>query len=119
MAVATSCPLNTEELLGRCLGKVELAQRVLDRFQKQLADDIPRLAHAVEKCEGAVIATVAHRIKGAAANVSAYGLRERAAALEDTARASDWDQIPIEVSLLASERDEFEAVWQQLAWSRP
>jgi HPt (histidine-containing phosphotransfer) domain-containing protein len=113
----SSRALDTEELLARCLGKWELAHRVLSRFRNQLLHDLSLLQQAVTAGDAGVIAKVAHRIKGAAANVSARDLRERAAELEDVARASAWDQIPEGVQMLAAERVEFEAAWRQLSAS--
>jgi HPt (histidine-containing phosphotransfer) domain-containing protein len=111
--------IDVSELLGRCLGKRELAQRVLNRFQKQLTDDVVSLQHALDTGDQAVLATVAHRVKGAAANVAAHRLHERAATLEEAARAGDWDQLPLEVELLCADREEFNAAWQDLAWTTP
>jgi HPt (histidine-containing phosphotransfer) domain-containing protein len=118
MTVATelaSSALDTEELLARCLGKWELAQRVLTRFRNQLLNDLTVLQQAVTAGDAVVIAKVAHRIKGAAANVSARDLRQRAAELEDVARASEWEQIPEGVQMLEAERVDFEVACQQLS----
>jgi HPt (histidine-containing phosphotransfer) domain-containing protein len=120
MAVATespTCVLDTDELLARCLGKWELAKRVLVRFRNQLSGDLMLLQDAVVEGDAGSIAKLAHRIKGAACNVSARALSEQAAALEDVARARDWDQIPAQVQRLAEERAEFEATWKQLPWN--
>jgi HPt (histidine-containing phosphotransfer) domain-containing protein len=119
MLVATdtaTSALDVNELLGRCLGKTELVQRVLTRFQKQLSDDLVRIGAAVAAGDSAVVASVAHRIKGAAANVSAHAVHLQAASLETAARAAEWEQIPAELDGLSTERDEFEIAWQQLGW---
>ena len=106
--------LDTQELLGRCLGKQELAQRVLARFRNQLSEDLTQLERALLDGDATLIARVAHRIKGAAANVSARCLHEQAAALECAARTDAWGDIPGAIDQLASECDEFFAVWEQL-----
>jgi len=116
-AATTAPPLDTEELLGRCLGKSELVQRVLGRFQRQLTEDLTRIAAAVAAADAAAVAKFAHRIKGAAANVSAHAVRQQAAVLEAAARAEAWDQIRAELDALTLERDEFDSAWQQLAWN--
>jgi HPt (histidine-containing phosphotransfer) domain-containing protein len=118
MSVATelsACVLDTDELLARCLGKWDLAQRVLTRFRNQVAGDLLLLQDAVVDGDAGLIAKLAHRIKGAAGNVSARALSDQAAALEDAARQRDWDQIPAHVQSLADERREFEATWQRLS----
>ena len=90
---------------------------MLGRFRNQLMSDLTLLQQATVAGDAGVIAKVAHRIKGAAANVSARDLRERAAELEDMARAAAWDQISEGVQMLAAERVEFEAAWRQLSSS--
>ena len=115
-AVSAWNALDTNELLARCLGKRELVERVLTRFQTQLTEDLVRLQAAAETGDGEMIAKTAHRIKGAAANVSAHGLRQCAAALEEAARAGAWDQVPTRLELLSAERDEFDGACQQFAW---
>jgi HPt (histidine-containing phosphotransfer) domain-containing protein len=109
----STTPLDIPELLSRCLGKRELAHRVLGRFQRQLTEDVTRLHHAVAHGEAHVVAKIAHRIKGAAANVSAHELHERASTLEEAARLGLWDRIPSEVESLAAEREVFETALQE------
>jgi HPt (histidine-containing phosphotransfer) domain-containing protein len=83
----TFCP---DELLARCLGKSELMKRVLCRFGDTFAKDYDLLASAVQRSNAVEAALVAHRLKGAAANVSAPAIRDVAATIEGRAREQDW-----------------------------
>jgi|UniRef100_A0A7C4QQT9 HPt (histidine-containing phosphotransfer) domain-containing protein len=111
-ANANNTVFNGEELLGRCLGKRELAARVLARFHKQMTQDLALVQDALSTRDAVQIAHVAHRIKGAAANVSAHGVQEQAGALEEAAREELWSQIPEQVEQLAGAHVEFASAWQ-------
>jgi HPt (histidine-containing phosphotransfer) domain-containing protein len=101
-------PLEPWELLGRCLGKPELATRVLHRFERQLADDLLRLEAAINARDHATAAGLAHRIKGASANVAAHGLYEQAGLLETVLRMHMDEQLAVTWQNLLAERDRFE-----------
>lgn len=103
------------ELLGRCLGKPELAARVLHRFQKQLADDITQIETALDSEEYEVARETVHRLKGAAANVAAHALREQAHALESALQLELADQYRLVLRGLKSEQARFEEVYKQIS----
>ncbi len=90
---------NNQELLQRCLGRVDFAARVLDKFRHQLELDVEELEQAVESRNMAAAALAAHRIKGASANVAAHGLRECAAEIEQVASGNGTDVAPSLVEL--------------------
>lgn len=73
---------NSQELLARCLGRLDFAIRVLNKFQTQLELDLAMLEQAVRNHNRAAAALAAHRIKGASANVAAHGLQQCAAEIE-------------------------------------
>jgi len=74
-----------DELLARCVNRMDLVQRVLSSFVEQLDGDIPTLAEFVESGSNEEARKLAHRIKGAAANVAAEQLRANVAKLEELA----------------------------------
>lgn len=74
-----------DELMARCVNRLDLVQRVLSSFVEQLDGDIPTLGDFVESGAGEEARKLAHRIKGAAANVAAEGIRSSVAKLEDLA----------------------------------
>jgi HPt (histidine-containing phosphotransfer) domain-containing protein len=81
--------LDLPQLLGRCLGNLELAERCLVRFEQKLRADLEDVERAVDSHDYAALTQVAHRVKGSAATVSAISLADAAAALEDFARGRD------------------------------
>uniref|UniRef100_A0A7C2PA72 Hpt domain-containing protein n=1 Tax=Schlesneria paludicola TaxID=360056 RepID=A0A7C2PA72_9PLAN len=103
-----SCTFDPWELLGRCLGKPELAARVLQRFERQLAEDLLRLEAAIGVQDYATAGGLAHRIKGAAANVAAHGIHEQAGQLETVLRMRMDEQLSATWQSLLAERDRFE-----------
>jgi HPt (histidine-containing phosphotransfer) domain-containing protein len=81
-----------EQLLARCMGNIEFAERVLDKFQQRFAGDLDELDRLLEARQSEGLARLAHRLKGASANVSAPRLQARAARLEELARAERLDE---------------------------
>ncbi len=102
------------ELMNRCLGKPELAARVLQRFDKQLAGDLDRIGAALAAGDPSTAREVTHRLKGAAANVAAHGLQEYAHALESALQLELVDQYDLVFKGLLAERDRFVEAVQQI-----
>ena len=96
-----------KELLARCVGKTELVQRVLAAFVKQLDNDIPKLTADLRAGDFEGAAKTAHRVKGAAANVAADGLRASAERIEDLARNPQIDDVPAHVNQLQEDWNKF------------
>jgi HPt (histidine-containing phosphotransfer) domain-containing protein len=78
-------PLDLEELLARCLGRVDLMDRLLANFDETLGPQINQLEEAVQISDPPKIKSIAHRIKGAALTVSARELSKCAERLESSA----------------------------------
>ncbi len=88
--VATSV-LNQEELLSRCLGNVDLAERLLNRFQTEFARGLEELEQLVEAKDSETVCRVSHRLKGAAANISAADLQSALDELHEFGKNEDLD----------------------------
>jgi HPt (histidine-containing phosphotransfer) domain-containing protein len=84
-----SPPINTKELLARCLGRVELMDKLLANFDEVLGPQIDQLELAVQVGDAPQIKTIAHRIKGAALTVAARDLSCCAEKLEVSAAQSN------------------------------
>jgi PAS domain S-box-containing protein len=80
-------PIDHPELLRRCMGRRELAARLVAKLVGQAARDIEAAVHAVQRNDATALMIAAHRLKGAAANVAAGGLQRVAADLEILGRA--------------------------------
>jgi HPt (histidine-containing phosphotransfer) domain-containing protein len=98
-----SAPVDIDDLLGRCLGRIELAERILRTFQTSLDSDLKKLEAAVSAFDATEIAHLAHRIKGASLAVSAHKLTECAKSIELSASARRLDEIPEYLAKLKSE----------------
>lgn len=79
--------LDLDKLLHRCMGNIDLVQRVLTKFEHRLPDELAELEQAVADKNAEHIARVAHRVKGTAANISAEELHRTAATITELSRA--------------------------------
>jgi HPt (histidine-containing phosphotransfer) domain-containing protein len=95
--------LDWEALQNRCMGNLELVERVLDKFQQRLPEELRELESALERGDTERIAGVAHRIKGTSASISATALQHAAAELEELSRADRRQELPARFGLLQSE----------------
>ena len=73
-------------LLGRCLGNLDLASRVLAKFHETGRHDLDELERAINASDWQAAEDVAHRFKGAASNISAGLLQNLAAQAERLSR---------------------------------
>jgi two-component system sensor histidine kinase/response regulator len=81
--------IDRPSLLKRCLGKAELADKLLLKLHTRLGSDLYEIKTAVDSGDCEQVARGAHRLKGAAANLSAEALRAAAAELETAGRNGD------------------------------
>lgn len=88
--------LDWESLSNRCLGRLDLVERALARFQEGLGDDLTQLEQAIGASDEQEWARLAHRIKGTSLTVSATRLSRCALELE---RKTGTDSAEVEQSL--------------------
>lgn len=86
--------LDVQELLNRCMGNLDFAERILEKFQSRFDADFAELEQAMDAQDSAAAARVAHRLKGASATAAAHGLRQQAATIEELARQQCLAEIP-------------------------
>ena len=82
-------PIRYGELVDRCMGNMELVQKVLAAYRKQTAQAMGDLTNAIRNGDAFFISRAAHALKGAAANLSDQDVREIAGLLEVAAAAGD------------------------------
>ncbi|MCA9052182.1 MAG: Hpt domain-containing protein [Planctomycetaceae bacterium] len=95
--------LDVDELSARCLGRVELVERVLDRFQQSMGKEFAELERALEEVNVDALAGISHRIKGTSLTVSAHFLNRRAQLLEDAVKSRQVDAVAANVGALKEE----------------
>lgn len=104
------CP---EQLLHRCLGKLELAQRVLDRFLDNVDQDVEQLRGAVRDNDAGQLARTAHRVKGSSASIAAPRLQRLMADLEAAGRQQEPTEIEVTLELVQTELECLKEVLSQ------
>lgn len=92
-AALASEPVDYAELIGRCMDSVDLAERILGRFEQSFENDLAELLEACRRRDGDRVAGIAHRMKGASANVSADGLTLITSELERLGRSRTFDDM--------------------------
>jgi HPt (histidine-containing phosphotransfer) domain-containing protein len=99
----TSRVLDVEGLVNRCMGNIELAQRVLEKFRQRLPEELAELEEALRLGDVEKLARTAHRIRGSSATMSAEGLATAAAGVEDAGRQGRASDIPLCIERLRDE----------------
>ncbi len=88
-AAASAAVFDMPALLSRLMGDKKLAKRVLDGFLGDMPRQLEALSKLVEAGSAAGIEDLAHRIKGAAANVGGEAMRAVALEMEQAGEAGD------------------------------
>jgi HPt (histidine-containing phosphotransfer) domain-containing protein len=109
---------NPEQLVDRCLGNLDFLERVLDTFCTDFTRQLCELDHWVQQFDSPRVASIAHKMKGAAANIAAERLADCSATIEQLARQQRSDEIPVRLRGLKEEWERFTSsiqTWQQPA----
>jgi HPt (histidine-containing phosphotransfer) domain-containing protein len=93
-------------LKARCLGNVDLVERVLKKFAAQLDGDLKELERALSVGDASTFAAVAHRIKGSSANIEARHLSANASLAERQALTNQVTDLPQCLQQLKQDRHE-------------
>jgi HPt (histidine-containing phosphotransfer) domain-containing protein len=109
-ASATSFPsgvLDVEGLCHRCMGNIDLVQRVLKMFAERMPEEMATIEKAIELRDTEQVARVAHRVRGTSASVSADGLMRAATEIEDVSRQGRLADLPPRVEQLRGEWEKY------------
>ncbi len=87
-------PIDHDALLKRCMGRVDLMQKIVETYLVRVGDDIQTLVKAIELENTPEIARLAHKLKGSSLTVSARDLAETAGAIETLVEASLNESLP-------------------------
>jgi two-component system sensor histidine kinase/response regulator len=102
-------PVDVPELQRRCLGNRKIAAKALVKFGETLESYVQAISDGVGQGDAGSVASAAHKIKGAAGNVSAERVRQVAAELEQLARADSLSQLQPPLDELREEVDRVKA----------
>jgi signal transduction histidine kinase/CheY-like chemotaxis protein/HPt (histidine-containing phosphotransfer) domain-containing protein len=101
-------PIDINALQQRCMGNTRLASKALKIFETSLAKDVENLLDGLARGDAKTVGAAAHKIKGAAANVSAEQVRTVAGELEKLAKADALAQTTQAMDALDREIKRFE-----------
>ncbi|MEM7452715.1 MAG: Hpt domain-containing protein [Planctomycetota bacterium] len=87
-----AAPVDSEQLVQRCNGKVQLAMRMLEMFREDVVRQFSDIRNAVDQNDLEALARAAHAMKGTASMVSANETSQLAAEIEVAAKGSDLEQ---------------------------
>jgi len=93
-------PVNYDDLLRRCMGKREIADRVLQRFVETAPETLEQIERALATDQFELASRGAHTLKGASASISAADVSAAAASLEKSAGAGRKQQAVADLTLL-------------------
>jgi CheY-like chemotaxis protein len=110
-AVANSRALDYDAVLHRCMGKRELANRMIRKFAVGLEEEVTRIKGYLNEQDWAQAAQEAHKVKGSAAAIEATELRACLANLERNLRQG----MAIDVDLVAAELERTASDYQDAA----
>lgn len=99
-----SSVVDLEALKLRCLGNLNLMERVLNKFARQLDCDLAEMERALEQSDTESFAMLAHRVKGMSANVEARELYNNATAAEQNALEQRLDELTIHLQRMRGDR---------------
>lgn len=89
-----------ESLLNRCMGNIDLVQRVLDKFQQRLPEELDAMEKALQLGDTEQVARIAHRVRGSSATVSAESLAQAATEIEHASREGRPAELPARIENL-------------------
>ncbi|MGD9128583.1 MAG: Hpt domain-containing protein [Planctomycetia bacterium] len=95
--------LNIKELRNRCMGNIQLVERVLKKFQQQIPEQLAELERAQELNDTELISRILHCVKGTAASVSANSLVSAVTEIEDLICAGHMAGVPVRIEQLRNE----------------
>lgn len=103
---AKPLPIDLEALQARCLGNLDLVDRVLAKFTTQVDADLDELEQAIGAGNADQAANLAHRIKGIAGSVEARDLYADAALAEEIALEKRLGDLPDFLRRMRGDRTE-------------
>jgi two-component system sensor histidine kinase/response regulator len=101
--------IDVEFLLNNCVGKPELAARLLAMFNERLDATVEEIERSILRRDAECLMLAAHTLKGTAGILGIEGVSGGAQALESRGRSGELDGARDAVSELKREIDRFRA----------
>lgn len=106
-ASGETAPLDFEQLCRRCMGRLDLAERLLASFERRFPLELVEIESCLAEGDLPRLVQLAHRLKGASANISAPRLHALMQRLEDAACGESPDAAAGLLTQLQSEWEKF------------
>ncbi len=97
--------IDVDDLMRRCLGNIDFANRILGLLTGRCEEDLAELECAIEEADCRRVGAIAHRLKGASASGAAHGLSRKADELCSAAAAGSTEAVTRVFHELRSEWD--------------
>ncbi len=110
---------NREEFLERVLGDKELAEIIIKEFLSDIPVQINTMKTFIEQANADQAGAQAHKIKGAAGNLSAGVLQDIAHAMEKAGKADDMESLKRLILKLEKSFDELKTVMEKATNENP
>ncbi len=91
-----------EKALQRLAGNQALLKRVVEMFIEQIDEKYLTLTTALSNKEQEEVRFISHAIKGVSGDVGAELLRHKASSIEILSATGDWDEIDVQIKVMAS-----------------
>jgi len=109
-------PLDFEKALERAMGDKEFLKMLLEGFIQELPGQIESIKAAIAGADASGLTEEAHKIKGAAANLSACEISEAAKSLEEIGRSRNMDGADQMFSVLVKESKRLAEYMERAEW---
>jgi PAS domain S-box-containing protein len=109
-------PLDLEKALERAMGDKDFLNMLLGGFIQELPNQIESLKVAVADTDAVALTEQAHKLKGAAANLSAYGISSAAKSLEEIGRSQNMDEATQILEVLFNESKRLSEYVERAEW---
>ena len=100
-------PLDLEQLRRRCMGRLDLVDRLLASFESRFPIELLEIEQSLASEDMPRLLQLVHQLKGASANISAPGLNRIIQKMEAAARANQLATVADHLTQLQSEWERF------------
>ena len=100
-------PLDLEQLRRRCMGRLDLVDRLLASFESRFPIELLEIEQSLAAEDMPRLLQLVHQLKGASANISAPGLNHIIQSMEAAARANQLATVADHLTQLQSEWERF------------
>lgn len=91
-AAGSDLPIDLKQLVHRCLGRIDLVERLLNSFESRFPEDLSQIEQCLHEEDSPELKRLIHQLKGSAGNVSAPTLHALMTRMERAVQAKQTDE---------------------------